>query len=94
MLTKRHDSHWSTRIVNGKVSPEVDSLKICHVITSFLSVCVENDNFGDVRPKATWLAFTKIVFVYFVFHSPSFCRKELFKLSWFYIGCQELFLLR
>ena len=31
------------------------------MITSFLSVCVENDNFGDVRPKATWLAFTKIV---------------------------------
>ena len=29
---------------------------------------------------AIWLAFTKIVLVFSYFHSPSFCRKELFNL--------------
>ena len=72
----------STRYKKSQsVSPEVDSQKICHAITSFLSVCFENDNFGDLQ--ATWLAFTKSGFVYFVFHSPTFFEKELFKLIWF-----------
>ena len=35
----------------------MDSEKIYHVITSFLSVCFENDNFGDVRPKGNMAGF-------------------------------------
>ena len=35
----------------------MDSEKIYHVITSFLSVCFENDNFGDVRPEGNMAGF-------------------------------------
>ena len=42
------------------------------MITSFLSVCVENDNFGDVRPKATWLACLFRLFTVLHFVGKSF----------------------
>ena len=35
----------------------MDSQKICYVITSFLSVCFENDNFGDVRSEGNMAGF-------------------------------------
>ena len=58
------------------------------MITSFLSgfFFLKTTTLETCDLTAIWLAFTKIVLVFSYFHSPSFCRKELFKLILSHIG--------
>ena len=51
--TGRHD------FVISKTIRLTGSQKICQVITSFLSVCFENDNFRDVRPDGNMSGFNE-----------------------------------